>query len=91
VSCTSHQFCGLFEHVSYESDYVEASECCSVALVILDQPAAARRPGEGSFHDPASWQQDKSAFCLRQFDDVQRNPLGEAASAYPSGECRGLG
>ena len=33
-----------------ESDSVEAGECCGVALVVLDQLAAACGPGEGSFH-----------------------------------------
>src|ERR1700709_46594 len=58
---------------------MEASEGCSVALVILHQPAAARRPSEGSLHNPASRQQDKSAFCLRQFDDVQRDPFSRGS------------
>src|ERR1700760_3575300 len=68
----------MFEHVSDEGDDVEASECCGVALVILDQPAAARGPCEGSFDDPAPGQQDEAARCLPQSDDVQRNPLGRS-------------
>src|SRR5271156_1588304 len=65
----------MSEHVSDEGDDVEASECCGVALVVLDQPTAASGPCEGSFYDPASGQQDKTALCLRQFDDVQRDAL----------------
>ena len=48
----------------------------SVAPVILDQPTAACRPGKGSFHDPAPGQQDETALCLRQFDNVQRDAFG---------------
>ena len=72
----SHQLCGMLEHVSDECDDVEASECCCIALVILDQPAAACGPGKGSFHNPSPWQQDKTPLCLWQFDDVQGDALG---------------
>ena len=68
----AHQVCGMLEHVS--DDDLEAGECFGVALV--DQPAAPRGPGKGSFHDPAPWQEDISSLCLRQFDDVQRDALG---------------
>ena len=73
--CTFHQVYGALEHVSDEGDDVEARECCCVALVILDQPATACGPGEGSFDDPASGQQNKPALCLWQFDDVQSDAL----------------
>jgi hypothetical protein len=63
-------------HVSDEGDYVESYECCGVALVVFDQPAATSGLCEGLFYDPASGQQDKAALCLWQFDDVQRDALG---------------
>ncbi len=60
----------MSEHVTDESDYVEASERFGVAFIVLDQAAAASGPREGSFYDPTSRQQDEAAFCLRQFDDL---------------------
>jgi hypothetical protein len=63
------------EHVSDESDHLEARERYGVALVVFDRPAAARCPRERSFHDPASWQQNETSLCLRQLDDVQLDAL----------------
>ncbi len=64
VSCTPGQVCGLSVHVSDERDDVEASEGRGAVLVILDQVAAARCPGEGSLHHPAPRQQDEAPFRL---------------------------
>ena len=54
----------VLEHVSDEGDDVEACEGFGISLVFLDEAPAARRPGEGSLDEPASWQQDKAALCL---------------------------
>ena len=66
----------VLEHVSDEGDDVEACEGFCISLVVFDEAPAARGPGEGSFDDPASWQQDKPALCLWQFHDVQHDILG---------------
>ena len=53
---------------------MEAGESTGVSFVILDQPPAARRPGEGSFDHPAPGQKDEAAFCFGQLDDLEGNP-----------------
>ena len=46
-----HQVGGVLEHVSDESDDVETGKSGRVALIILDEPAAARGPGKGPLHE----------------------------------------
>ena len=74
--CTLEQGRDLLEHITDENDDTESCEGFSISLVASDEAPAPRVPGKGSFHDPASWQQDKPALCLRQFDDVQRDAFG---------------
>ena len=50
---------------------MEAGEGLSVSLVILDEPAEAGRPCEGSFDDPSARQQDETALGLGQLDDLE--------------------
>lgn len=98
---------GLFEHEADEGDNVEICEGVGIALVILDEAAEARGPGEGAFHDPASRQQDEAALGLRAFDDLQFDavragglgrlltgvaPVGRGQiDAVPGGGLHGLG
>ena len=71
-----HKVSGSFEHVSDEGDDVEAGEGGGVALVVFDQPSASGHPGEGSFDDPASWQQDEAPLGLGEFDHAQFDSVG---------------
>ena len=43
------------------------------AFIIPSQTPKTRRPGKGSFHHPASGQEDKSAFGFMMFDHFQFN------------------
>src|SRR5258708_8112213 len=45
------------------------------ALIVTRQAPKAGHPREGSFDDPATRQQDKAAFGLLQFDDLQLNAV----------------
>lgn len=55
---------GLLEHDADEGDDVKTFERRRVALVIFDEAAEPRGPGEGSFDDPSSGQQDEALFGL---------------------------
>jgi hypothetical protein len=53
-----------------------------VALVVFDQPAASRHPGEGAFYDQTLGQQDESLLGLckldhAQFDAVLAGSIGD--------------
>lgn len=50
---------------------MEARQCFGIALVILDEPAEARSPCEGSFDNPAARQQNETTFGFGQFDDLE--------------------
>ena len=63
-----HEFCGAFEHEADENDDVQAREGFGVALVVLDEPSASRRPSERSFDNPSFGEQYKALFRLGQFD-----------------------
>ena len=75
---------GLFEHVSDESDDVEAGESDCIAIVILHEPSAACGPGKQPFHNPLSGQQNEAALGLGQFDHFEPDPFGRGRL------CRGL-
>src|SRR2546430_14456924 len=42
------------EHQAGEGHEVESGQGLGQPLVVADQPAEARRPGEAAFHDPAA-------------------------------------
>ena len=50
---------------------METGESLGVAFVILDESSEACGPCEGSLDDPSAWEQDKAAFGLGQFDDLE--------------------
>ena len=54
---------------------METCERGSIAFVVFDQPAASCCPGEGSFDDPAPWQQNEAVFRFGQLDDFEGNTL----------------
>ncbi len=80
-----HQGHGVPEHVPDEGDDVDASQGCGVALVVLDQPAAACAPGERLVDNPASVQQDEVALHAWQLDDMQRDAPGRSLCSCLSG------
>jgi hypothetical protein len=53
--CTWDQRYDVLEHVPDESDDMEPCEGFGISLIVFDEAPAACGPGEGSFHDPASW------------------------------------
>ena len=57
------------QHEDDEGDQVQPGEHVRQALVVSCQPAAARHPGEASFHHPSARQQHEAA--LGQADDLQ--------------------
>jgi hypothetical protein len=85
-SCTSHQVCSVLEHVSDECDDVEAGECCGIAFIVFDRPTATCSPGEGSFYDPASRQENSTRRSFRRLLRITRQ-RGRLAPVYPDGQC----
>jgi len=47
---------GLPEHEADEGNHREVGKRPSVALVVFDEAAEARGPGERPFDDPAAWE-----------------------------------
>ncbi len=50
---------------------MESFEGCVEPFVVSGEAAEACGPGEGSFHHPAAWQQDKTSFGHGMFDHFQ--------------------
>ena len=75
----------LFEHEANESDDVKTFERRGIALVVLDEAAETRGPGEGSLNDPSSGQQDEAFLGLRQLDDLEPDavPPGGIGGSLP--------
>ncbi len=61
----------MLEHEADEGDEVEVGEGAGVLLVVLDEAAEARGPGEGALDDRAAWQQDEASRGFGQFDDLE--------------------
>ena len=52
---------------------MEVCQGLSTAFVVFDESSEAGGPGEGSFDDRSSGQQQETALGLRQFDDLEGN------------------
>ena len=59
------------EHQAGEGHEVESGQGLGQPLVVADQPAEARRPGEAAFHDPAAGQQHEPPLGLGVLDHLQ--------------------
>jgi hypothetical protein len=70
------------EHEACEGEVVEGGEGLGEAFVVSGQAAESCGPGEASFDDPSTRQQDEAAFGLRVLDHLQVNavPGGRAVS-----------
>lgn len=49
------------------------------AFPILGEPAASSEPGEGSFHNPPFWQDDKAVGLIGTLDDLDIHALVDLA------------
>ena len=81
--CTFVKGCKVHKHKHGEDDKVQASQGFGQSLVIPGQSAEAVEPAKAALDDPATWQQYKAFFRLRQLDDLKLNALVE-------GRLRGL-
>jgi len=54
---------------------MQVCEGLSGSFVVLDEPSEARGPCKGSLDDPSSWEQNEAAFCLRQFNHLDRDAV----------------
>ena len=88
----------MLKHVSDEGDDMQAGKGLGVSLVISDKTPAMCGPGEGSFPDPASSQQEETALCFGQLDQsgIRRirhdAPTGDAVPRpAPWARCREVG
>ncbi len=66
---------GLSQHETDQCDDVQVGKRLTQTLVIAHQTPKACRPGEGPLNHPAPGQQHEAAFGLRQFNNLQLNPL----------------
>ena len=62
---------------------MKTGEARGQAFIVAGEPTETARPGKGTFHDPASGQEHKTALGLFEFDDHQLDAVGR-------GFCRGL-
>jgi hypothetical protein len=70
------------EHETDHSDAHEGGDGSGIAFEIACQAAIATNPGQGSFDDPAFWQDDE-VMCVGALDDLEHPAAGNGDRLCP--------